>query len=335
MMTSSPFFSIILATRDRPEMFLTALHSIADQSFGDKEIIVVVDGSSDENMARYKRIELQRTDVTFYYLTHRQNGHGQSYSVNFGASKSHGAYLCALDDDDEWTDLNYLQSLHDSITACTETVDVHYSHQKALFADGKPQTDLVWLEDLIPRASQFEEIQPGTHRVDRRFLLSSAGFGHLNCSAIRRDFFDTISGMDESIRYENDREFFLRSIDRANVILFSTSYMSLHHIPDTSRKDNMSTMASSIEKKLYQMRVYDKGIALGNNRDIINFCRKAKTYELKHLTHILDENGDLTSAAQYAREALGCGFNFRWLAYTLQLSVRALFSPGTAKQSDH
>lgn len=333
-MAKPPFFSIVLATRDRPKMFLAALHSIADQTFQEKEIIVVVDGSSDECMAQYKHIEQQRPDVTFHYLTHRENGHGQSYSVNYGVSKSNGEYICCLDDDDEWTDLEYLQALHDSIVASSETVDVHYSHQKAMFADGKPQTALVWLEDLIPKAARFPEIRPGTHRVDRNFLLGSDGFGHLNCSAFRKEFFDLIGGMDESIRYENDREFFLRSIDRASVILFSTRYMSLHHIPDTSRKDNMSTSASSIEKKLYQMRVYDKGIALGRSREVVNFCRRAKTYELKHLTRILESNGDLVSAAQYAREALGCGFNLRWLAYTAQLSLRALLWPGPAKQAN-
>lgn len=324
-MNAKPFFSIVLATRDRPQIFLAALQSIADQSFASKELIVVVDGSSDDNMAQYKRIEQERSDVTFHYLTHRENGHGQSYSVNYGASKSHGDYLCFLDDDDEWTDLSYLQNLYDSIKACAKPVDVHYSHQKAVFADGQPQTELVWLEDRIPLASQFPEITAGTHEVDRQFLLGSAGFGHLNCSAFSRTFFDSINGMDESIRYENDRDLFIRSIDVARVILFSTRHISLHHIPDTSRKDNMSTMASNVEKKLYQMRVYDKGIALGKSEEVVNFCRRAKTYELKHLSRILEKNGDLDSAAQYAREALLSGFNVRWLAYTVQLSLRALF----------
>lgn len=330
-MNPKPFFSIILATRDRPQMFMTALHSIADQTFESKEVIVVVDGSSDENMAQYQRIEQQRPDVTFHYLTHRDKGHGQSYSVNYGSSKSNGQYLCFLDDDDEWTDLAYLQTLHDSITACKEPVDVHYSNQKAMFANGKPQTELVWLEDRIPKVKDFPAVAEGAYRVDRSFLLGSAGFGHLNCSAFSRQFFDSINGMDESIRYENDRDLFIRSIDEARVILFSTRYMSLHHIPDNSRKDNMSTMASNIEKKLYQMRVYDKGIALGNSKEVVTFCRRAKTYEQKRLANILEENGNLRSAAQYAREALLSGFNLRWLAYTLMLSTRALFQPGSGR----
>lgn len=325
-MSQSPFFSIVIATRDRPSLFLEALQSVADQDFEAKELIVVVDGSSQENMAEYQNIAQQRNDVTFHYLTHRDNGHGQSYSVNYGASKSHGEYVCFLDDDDQWTDSAYLRNLHDSITACSEHVDVHYSHQKAQFADGSPQTETVWLEDRIPLAHAYAEIVPCTHKVDRAFLLESAGFGHLNCSAFSRKFFDSINGMDESIRYENDRDLFIRSIDVAKVILFSTRYMSLHHIPDTSKKDNMSTMASSIEKKLYQLRVYDKGVALGISKEIVSYCRRGKTYEQKHLARILEKNGDIGRAAQYAREALLSGFNIKWLAYTIQISLRALFN---------
>lgn len=324
-MESNPFFSVILSTRDRPELFQTALHSIADQNFADKEIVVVVDGSSDENLAEYKNIEQQHTAVVFHFLTHRSNGHGQSYAMNYGASKSSGTYLCFLDDDDEWTDTSYLQNVADAIAATSGEADVHYSHQKAQFADGSPQTEQVWLEDLIPQVNEADAVCEGTYRVDAGFLLTSAGFAHLNCSVFSRAFYQSIGGMDESIRYENDRDVFIRSIDAAKTILMSTRYMSLHHIPDVNKKDNMSTMSSNIEKKLYQMRVYDKGIALGQSPVVISFCRRAKTYEQKHLATILDQNGDVRSAAQYAREALLGGFNLRWLAYTLQVSFKALF----------
>ncbi len=93
----------------------------------------------------------------------------------------------------------------------------------------------------------------------------------------------------------------------------------------------MSPMASNIEKKLYQMRVYDKGIALGKKPEIVKFCRWAKNYEQKHLTTILAEKGDYKSACHYAWESLIGGFNLGWLAYTVQLSLKSLFK--TSKNS--
>ena len=131
--------------------------------------------------------------------------------------------------------------------------------------------------------------------------------------------------MDETIRYENDRDMYIRSIDAAKTILFSTSYMSVHNIPDVTKKSNMSTVSSAIEKKIYQMRVYDKGISFSKNIAVVRFCCKAKVYEMKHAARILAREKQYTGAAHYAKAALIDGFNLRWLAYTLYLVFKAMF----------
>jgi hypothetical protein len=133
--------------------------------------------------------------------------------------------------------------------------------------------------------------------------------------------------MDESIRYENDRDIFIRSIDAASVILFSTRFTALHNIPDVHAKKNMSTVQSSIQKKLLQMRVYDKGISLCKKDEVVRFCCRGKTYELKHLATILAKSNRYRSAALYARTALISGFNLRWLAYTLYLTIQSWLKP--------
>ena len=133
--------------------------------------------------------------------------------------------------------------------------------------------------------------------------------------------------MDESIRYENDRDIYIRSIDAARAILFSTRYTSLHNIPDVNAKNNMSTVSSNIQKKLYQLRVYDKGISLCTQQNVIRLCCAGKVYEMKHAATMLAESKKYRSAAHYARSALLNGFNVRWLGYTLYLTVQAWFKP--------
>ena len=211
-MDQTPFFSIIVSTRDRPELFQKALRSVIGQSFGNKELIVVVDGGGEKNLAQYRQIESDNPDIAFYYLLHRDNGHGQSYAMNYGADNAHGEFVCFLDDDDYWTDKDYLQVLHDSVVASDKTVDLHYSHQKAFFSDRSPQIESVWIEDLIPQVRANDANTDTTYFVDVDFLLSSAGFAHLNCSVFNRAFYNAIGGMDESIRYENDRDVYIREL---------------------------------------------------------------------------------------------------------------------------
>lgn len=333
-MDKAPFFSIIISTRDRPDLFLIALNSVMQQSFSDMEIIVVIDGSIESNLARYREFKKQYDQVNFLELPHRPNGHGQSYSMNYGVYNSTGQYLCFLDDDDYWTDDSYLVRLFQSITESSASVDVHYSNQRAIYSNGVAQQTDVWLEDLIKQVGSQQKHVEDCYRVSTDFLLSSDGFAHLNCSVFARDFYNSIGGMDETIRYENDRDIYIRSLDAAKVILFSTRYISIHNIPDRSKKSNMSTVSSEIDKKLYQMRVYDKGISLCKNDKIVRFCCRAKVYELKHATKILAQGKRHRSAAHFAKAALANGFNLRWLVYTTYLIVQSWVFPSTSTRRD-
>ncbi|MDX1732977.1 MAG: glycosyltransferase family A protein [Halioglobus sp.] len=322
---SPPFFSVIIPTRNRPALLRQAMESALAQRSTSAEIIVIVDGSDDRHLRAYRELEALFHDATFHYLEHREYGHGQSYSMNVGAHLARGRYLCFIDDDDCWTDDNYLQRARSSIEQSADIIDVHYSNQKAFHADGTLEEDALWLEDLIAQVDGSQLHVNGTYRIDAAFIMRSAGFAHLNCSIFRSGFYHEIGGMDETIRYENDREMFIRSVDRARHMLFSTHHVSRHNIPDAGKRENMSTVASAIEKKLFQLRVYDKGICLSSDPSVVAHCRRGKTYELKHITEMLAGNGHSRVAAYYAREALLNGFNLRWLAYTAYLGLKALF----------
>src|SRR6185312_5085635 len=102
-------FSVIIATRNRPALFAVALRSILRQSCKGIEIIVVNDGSDEVHLPEYRRlVEAAGRLVQFHSLVPRPNGHGQSYALNFGVAQATGNYICFLDDDDCWTDDDYL-----------------------------------------------------------------------------------------------------------------------------------------------------------------------------------------------------------------------------------
>lgn len=316
------FFSVILPTRNRPGLFERALQSVLGQTFQDREIIAVVDGSDARHIQSYRELESRFPAVRFHYLVHRPDGHGQSYSMNFGVDHSGGEYLCFLDDDDYWTDVDYLTRAAASLRASRQPVDMHYVNQHAYYADGARRIENVWLGDLIAQVDGCERIHGDSYVVDCTFMLRSAGFAHLNCSIFRRGFYDAIGGMDEGIRYENDRDVFIRSVDAAQRMLYSTQVVSRHNIPDGSKHENMSTVSSELDKKLYQMRVYDKGICFCEKPEMVDFCRRGKAYELKHVANILVQRGQYRSASHFAREALLASFNLRWLGFSLFIWLR-------------
>ena len=89
-----PLFSIILPTFNRAEVLRKAIKSVTEQSFGDWELIVIDDGSTDHTASVVADFNDERIQYIFQEKSER------SIARNLGIEKSSGSYLTFLDDDD-------------------------------------------------------------------------------------------------------------------------------------------------------------------------------------------------------------------------------------------
>jgi len=88
-------FSVIIPTYNRANMLCRALRTVFSQDCRDFEVIVVDDGSTEDQSAVRKEF---RDRVTFL----RQENAGPGAARNRGASAAQGEYLAFLDSDDLW-----------------------------------------------------------------------------------------------------------------------------------------------------------------------------------------------------------------------------------------
>ncbi len=316
-----PFFSVVIPSRNRASLLREALDSVLGQSFSQREIIVVVDGGSPEALQQYRELEQALPEVRFYYLVHRDNGHGPSYAMNYGVSQARGDYVCFLDDDDLWTDSEHLARARATLEQ-TQSADLYFSNQEAYRANGELVSPNPWILDLtqwLP-PSVYE---CGSHRVDGEFLLRSNGFAHFNCSIYRTAFFRDLGGLDENIRYENDRDLYLRAIDRAERILLNPAVIARHRVPDSSRENNASTVVSDLQKRIFQLMVYEKGQLLAGTELVRSHCKRAKGYQLKHIAESLAQQGRYRDAASYAWEGWSVAPTVKWFLKALQIQLIA------------
>lgn len=316
-------FSVIIATRDRPALFRKAIDSVLCQSTSNLEIVVVNDGSAPEHRAAYDAMENEYGGrARFFHLVRRPNGHGQSYSLNFGAAQARGDYLCILDDDDYWTDKDYLRRVEGVIGAAAEPFDLHFSNQAAFRGDVQ-EPGPVWVEGLtaVLKREGRSPARGGAYEVSAEDLFKINGFCHLNVFLIRREFYHEIGGLDENIRYECDRDVYLRAVDRARSIYYSPHVVSRHNIPDPKDKSAMSTTVSNLEKRVFQLRVLDKAILFAEHEAIRAHARRHKVYALKKIAEELHAAGRKREASYYAREALMIGFNPKWAGFAALASL--------------
>lgn len=319
-----PLFSVIIPTRNRPELFSRALESVLRQSFRNIEVLVVNDGSADEFLSAYKAME-QASDprVRWYYQPQRANGHGPSYSINTGAQAAQGQYLCLLDDDDSWEDVEHLARACDVITAADGRVDAYYSNQTAYRADGSAVTSHLWVSSLAGKLSAEAAGVHGTHKVTAVFLLGCNGFPHLNCSIIRRELYLAIGGMDEGIRYECEVDLYLRTLDAASHIVYNPAFIARHNIPDAVAKTSVSTGVSVIQKRRSQIIVYQKNLIRAPSQPIRDNCIKKLAMLNKALCADFMASREFDIAATHARVALAWKWSARWWVYSVYLSARA------------
>src|SRR5438270_13713059 len=94
---SSPAFSVIVTTHQRPALLERALESLKTQTFRDFETVVVSDEPSEATHAVAGRL-LNERDV---YLR-RRGTPGPGPSRNAGLRHASGAYVFFLDDDDSF-----------------------------------------------------------------------------------------------------------------------------------------------------------------------------------------------------------------------------------------
>lgn len=94
---NSPTVSVIIPTYDRAHLIGRAVQSVLNQSYGDFEIIVVDDGSSDNIEEVVKSFK----DERIKYIKHEKNK-GAPTARNTGIKAAKGEYIAFQDSDDEW-----------------------------------------------------------------------------------------------------------------------------------------------------------------------------------------------------------------------------------------
>jgi len=330
---ATPFFSVIMPTRNRPELLKQALDSVLSQSFRDFEVIVINDGSGEEYLPAYRALEeASDTRVSWLHQPRRPNGHGPSYSINSGAQAARGQYLCILDDDDSWQDHNHLATARDVLAAAELPVDVYYSNQRAYTADGNPLGKSLWLGTLAKKLPSAQAGLHGTHKVSAEFLLSCNGFPHLNCTIIRRDLYLKIGGMDEGIRYECEVDLYLRTLDAASQIIYNPKEVARHNIPDPVSKRSVSTAVTQLHKRLSQINVYEKNLARAPSPLIRDTCVRRLAMFYRMLAEHFKQQQEYATAAAYARVALAYRSTLKWRCYSLYLHLLAATRKDAAKE---
>lgn len=184
----NPLVSVVLATHNGRKCIGSAISGVLSQSYRNFELIVIDDASTDETRRRV----LVFDDSRIRYIR-RDEKQGLTNSLNAGLSEVKGKYVARIDDDDVWIDADKL-SKQVALLEANPLVGVCGTQHIVVDEAGNEACHL------------FFAVEDGQIRQK---MLSGNQFVHSGV-CIRKSALDEVGGYDESLRYAQDFELWLR-----------------------------------------------------------------------------------------------------------------------------
>lgn len=128
-----PYFSIITPTYNRAHLIGRTIASVLTQTFGDFELIIVDDGSTDNTKEIIEAFDDKR--IRYLYQTNSERGKAR----NTGAENAKGAYIFFLDSDDLIYE-DHLQHAFDELERHASPAFFH-SRYEAVYDKGTKQVE--------------------------------------------------------------------------------------------------------------------------------------------------------------------------------------------------
>ncbi|MEZ2320221.1 MAG: glycosyltransferase [Microcoleus sp.] len=143
-----PLVSVIIPTKDRPEMLAQAIQSVLNQTFTELEIIVVNDGGLDVQLV----ISRLNTRGNIVYKKHDRTL-DRSAARNTGIRAARGKYIAYLDDDDIYYP-NHIETL----VKFLENSEYKIAYTDAVMAEQKKENgEYVTINRNVPYSIDFDK----------------------------------------------------------------------------------------------------------------------------------------------------------------------------------
>ncbi|MBI4087749.1 MAG: glycosyltransferase family 2 protein [Candidatus Liptonbacteria bacterium] len=231
---TNPQVSILLATWNRAKKLGPAIESVRMQSFGDWELIIADDGSTDETPIVVR--EWQKREPRIVYVRSETND-GISKNYNKGLNVAKGEYVAMIDDDDAWIGKDKLKRQIDFLeknpeyVGCGGGVVVVNEAGKELYRYLKPETD---------------------KEIRERMLFGNPIAN--STTVFRRAVGEQVGRYDETTRYSGDRDFWLKMGLVGKLYNFPEyfSYYTMSNVNTSIAKIKPHLKASLVVMKRYR-----------------------------------------------------------------------------------
>lgn len=245
----TPLVSVIIPMYNAEKTIEKCLISIFNQTYKNFEILIVDDGSTDNSCEIIK--DMKRKEINLV----RQKNAGPSKARNMGISIATGVYIAFLDSDDEW----FPSKLEEQLKVFESDTSI----------------GMVACCTTLKKKIRSEKVQKIT-------LFGTLTKNSLATSSIlvRKEILKKVGFFDETMKYSEDIELWLRILIETNVVLLNMVLIKYEFGNGlTSNFKGMFKGVKRILDKLLKKRVFSK-------YRVLNLCIFLYFYIFEHLKYI-------------------------------------------------
>lgn len=220
-----PLFSVIIPLYNKANYIKKTLKSVLNQSFGDYEIIIIDDGSTDVSLEIIQQFSDSRIHV------YKQENKGAAAARNFGLKNSTGMLIAFLDADDYWfpNHLEVLKNLYYDFQNCGMYCSLY-----------KIKTTHKHFQEI-----SFRGIQTGFRGIVTNYFYSNKPFriSWTSSLALKKEVLEKFSGFNENITNGEDVELWTK-IGIKYPVALSNKTTAIYNFNTTSSltKQNINSM---------------------------------------------------------------------------------------------
>lgn len=246
--------TILIPTKDRPNLLRRAVKSALDAAPGNSEVIVIDDKSNPPAQIVLEEFD----DPRLVCLVNGDKG-GAAAARNLGMKSAKGEVVFFLDDDDEFM-ADYCRDILDNVVPNHHGLAYGFS---AYLVSGNKSDGKT--EDTIENNKLDQGIIADTAPFRRRICGFGMGFW------IKRDVFEELGPIDEAMATNEDTEYLCRLIDAGKTAWFSakpgvrvhqhsaeTAATELGHVTSRIQSADRAQSFLTIYQRYHRLMKYDK-----------------------------------------------------------------------------
>lgn len=226
--------SVILPVYNGERFVTQAIESVLAQTYKNFELIIVDDGSTDRTVDRIKPY-LREPNVRYI----KQRNRGLASARNTGIKSAKGRYLAFLDHDDLYTP----DKLEIQVAYLTAHPEFALVHGNLDFIDETGHEYILPVPYITDASGECFE---------RLFLCNAVS---VPAVLVRKEYVDRIGRFDESLRYAEDYDLWLR-------LAYFHSFGHIERVFASVRKHSANMSRNSIKHNAYVLKVLKKVFAL-------------------------------------------------------------------------